>query len=142
MDLVFDILQAIGLATAAGVLSALIVNRTAAGALSLLAGTGLGAWSALGDDGLWFLALVFGGAAAVLASGAADALFTGVRARLGDAGSAGLVAYAVFGALVVAGASLLFAPLGAVAFVLLLWFGLAARRRASEKYAGLRILSE
>ena len=44
------------------------------------------------------------------------------------------------GALAIAGASLLFAPLAIVPLAALIWFWLAARRRDQQKYAGLRIL--
>lgn len=137
--MLFDVLQAIGLGTAVGVLAALMPTRAGAGALAIFLGLLLGvAVTASADLASWLVAVF--AAASSLASGAAFGLFAGVRSRLGGAGIGGLVLYAVAAAAVIAAVSLLFAPLGALALIALGWLGFAARRRADEKYAGLRIL--
>jgi hypothetical protein len=63
-----------------------------------------------------------------------------VRARL-DAQTAGaLPLYAEGSALLAAGLSILFPPLALVIVAALVWLLVGGRRRAGEKYAGLRIL--
>ena len=140
MNLVFDILQAIGLATAASLLVALIGNRVAAVLIAVALGAALGLLSAEERDGAWLLAPLIGAASGALAAAAAHELFAGVRVRLGDAGSGGLILYAAVAAALTAAGSVGFPPVGAVVFGLVLWLGYSAKRRASEKYAGLRIL--
>lgn len=64
-----------------------------------------------------------------------------VRKRLPDRGAREAVTlYLDAGALLVAALTALLHPLGYLALALMLWAALAARRRAGEKYAGLRIL--
>jgi hypothetical protein len=140
MDLAFDILQAIGLATAASLLAALIGNRIATVVLAAVLGAALGLWSTEDRDGAWLLTPLLGAAAGAVSAAAAHELFAGVRARLGDAGSGGLILYAAIAALLTAAGSIGFPPVGVVVFGLVLWLGYSARRRSSEKYAGLRIL--
>jgi threonine/homoserine/homoserine lactone efflux protein len=63
-----------------------------------------------------------------------------VRKRLDDGTASTLTVYAEGFALVLAALTLLFPPLGLVGIALLLWLLIGGRRRAGEKYAGLRIL--
>ena len=109
-----------GITTTLGTLTIQSGTVTAKG---MLGGAGIGGDLA-GDGGV---VIITGGT--VTASG-----------DFGGAGIGGLVLYAVAAAAVIAAVSLLFAPLGALALIALGWFGFAARRRADEKYAGLRIL--
>ena len=86
------------------------------------------------------LGIVVGVAAAALGFFASRSLFNRVRARL-DAETAGaLPVYREGIALAVAGLSVLFPPLAAVALVGLAFLLSGGRRREGEKYAGLRIL--
>ena len=63
------------------------------------------------------------------------------RARASTPAAAGaLPLYAEAAALVAAGLSVLFPPLGVLASAVLVWLLLGGRRREGEKYAGLRIL--
>jgi hypothetical protein len=88
----------------------------------------------------WWPGLIAGPAAAGLGLAAARALFGRVRRRL-DAATAGtLPLYGEAAALVAAGLSVLFPPLAILVVAGLAWLLLGSRRRAGEKYAGLRIL--
>ncbi len=94
------------------------------------------------DDrsGTWWPGLLVGVLCAGLAFHVAGSLLARVRGRL-DADAAGaLPLYAEGAALAVAGLSVLFPPLALVALGLLVRLELGGRRRAGEKYAGLRIL--
>ena len=81
-----------------------------------------------------------GVAAASLGFLTARQLFTRVRARLDQEAAGALPIYAEGVALLGAGASILFPPLAIVFVIGLAWLLLGGRRRAGEKYAGLRIL--
>ncbi|MEI2702509.1 MAG: hypothetical protein V9E83_08930 [Baekduia sp.] len=142
MDVAFDILRALGVALAAGVLTALVPARRAADALSLIAGMALGFWivSRSDSDGWWWAALIAGAAGGALASAASGGLVARVRQRLGDAGIGGVVVFAVLAAALIATGSLLFPPLALLAAALLGWLLVAGRRRDDAKYAGLRVL--
>jgi hypothetical protein len=88
----------------------------------------------------WWPGLIVGPAAAALGFVAARSLFSRVRARL-DAQTAGaLPLYAEGSALLAAGLSILFPPLAIIVVAALAWLWIGGRRRAGEKYAGLRIL--
>ena len=63
-----------------------------------------------------------------------------MRARLDAAAAGALPVYAEGIALLGAGASILFPPLAIVLVIGLAWLLVGGRRRAGEKYAGLRIL--
>jgi hypothetical protein len=85
--------------------------------------------------------LLAGALAAALASAVAGPVLAGARKRLPDRGAReALTLYVDAGALLVAALVALAHPLGYVALALILWMALASRRRAGEKYAGLRIL--
>lgn len=82
-----------------------------------------------------------GAAAAVIAQAGASPLLTRARARLTDRGAReALTLYADAASLVVAALVALLHPLGYVGLALFVWLAAAARRRAGQKYAGLRIL--
>lgn len=111
----------------------------------LVIGVVLGALLAAGslDDraDIWWPGLIVGGAAAVLLGVASRQLLGRVRQRLGEEEQSFLLLYAAGTALLVTAASLLFPPLALVALVVGAWLLLASRKRAGEKYAGLRILN-
>jgi hypothetical protein len=85
--------------------------------------------------------LIAGAGAAALSAAAVRPLFARARGRLTDAASRqALTLYLDGAALVITAAVALLHPLGYVAVAALAWLLLASRRRAGEKYAGLRIL--
>jgi hypothetical protein len=90
------------------------------------------------DD--WWPGLPIGAAAAALGFAAARSLFGRVRTRLDEAAQSALPLYAEGIALLSAGASILFPPAAILVVAALAWLLLGGRRRAGEKYAGLRIL--
>jgi Na+-translocating ferredoxin:NAD+ oxidoreductase RnfA subunit len=104
----------------------------------------LGALEASGSiadrSGTWWPGIVVGIAAAALGFAAARSLLGRVRARL-DAEAAGtLPLYAEAAAVAAAGLSILLPPLAVLVVAGLAWLLAGGRRRAGEKYAGLRIL--
>jgi hypothetical protein len=107
----------------------------AVGAVAL----GLGALEADRSDA-WWAGLVAGVACAALGFQAARSLFGRVRRRLDDETAAALPVYAEGAALGAAGVSILFPPLALLVIGGLVWLLSGGRRRAGEKYAGLRIL--
>jgi hypothetical protein len=90
------------------------------------------------DD--WWPGLPIGAAAAALGFMAARSLFGRVSSRLDAETAKALPLYAEGMALVTAGLSVLFPPLAIVVVAALAWLLIGGRRRAGEKYAGLRIL--
>jgi len=84
--------------------------------------------------------IVVGAAAATLGFFAALSLFGRVRRRLDPDAQAVLPLYGEGAALTAAGASILFPPFAIVVIAALAWLLASGRRRADEKYAGLRIL--
>jgi Na+-translocating ferredoxin:NAD+ oxidoreductase RnfA subunit len=90
------------------------------------------------DD--WWAGLIVGVACAVLGFQATRVLFSGVRRRLDQQAAAALPVYAEGMALTAAGLSILFPPLALLVVGFLAWLLSGGRRRAGEKYAGLRIL--
>jgi hypothetical protein len=84
--------------------------------------------------------IVGGALAAALGFFAARSLFGRVRRRLDADAQAVLPAYGEAAGLVSAGASVLFPPLAILVLGALAWLLAGGRRRAGEKYAGLRIL--
>jgi hypothetical protein len=88
----------------------------------------------------WWPGLIGGIAAAALGWAAARSLFTRVRARLDKQAANALPLYAEGSALLGAGLSILFPPLAVLVVAGLAWLLIGGRRRAGEKYAGLRIL--
>jgi hypothetical protein len=84
--------------------------------------------------------LIVGALAAGLGFAAARSFFGRVRARLDRDAQGALPLYAEASALLGAGLSILFPPLAILVVAALAWLLLGGRRRAGEKYAGLRIL--
>ena len=88
----------------------------------------------------WWPGLIVGPAAAALGYAAARSLFGRVRVRLDPEAASALPLYGEAAALLAAGLSILFPPLAILIVAALAWLLLGGRRRAGEKYAGLRIL--
>jgi hypothetical protein len=84
--------------------------------------------------------IVAGAAAAALGYFAARSLFGRVRRRLDPDAQGALPLYGEGAAVAAAGASVLFPPLAILVVAGLAWLLAGGRRRAGEKYAGLRIL--
>jgi hypothetical protein len=114
------------------------------GYLLLAVAVALGALQAAGslaDHGHPIAAgIVVGAAAAALGFFAARSLFGRVRKRLDAEAQAALPVYGEGAAVAAAGASILFPPLAILVIAGLAWLLAGGRRRAGEKYAGLRIL--
>jgi hypothetical protein len=114
------------------------------GYLLLAVAVALGALQAAGslaDHGHPIAAgVVVGAAAAALGFFAARSLFGRVRKRLDAEAQAALPVYGEGAAVAAAGASILFPPLAILVIAGLAWLLAGGRRRAGEKYAGLRIL--
>jgi hypothetical protein len=109
-------------------------------AIALAIGALLAAGSlADGDYPIW-PGIVGGILAAALGFFAARSLFGRVRRRLDADAASVLPAYAEGAGLIAAGLSVLFPPLAILVLGALAWLLAGGRRRAGEKYAGLRIL--
>jgi hypothetical protein len=104
----------------------------------------LGALEASGSiadhSSTWWPGIIVGIAAAALGFAAARSLFGRVRARLVAQTAGALPLYAEAAALAAAGFSILLPPLAVLVVAGLAWLLVGGRRRAGEKYAGLRIL--
>ena len=109
-------------------------------AISLVLGALLASGSIADRSADWWPGLVVGPLAAALGFVAARSLFGRVRARLDDQTATALPLYAEGSALLAAGLSILFPPLAVLVVAALAWLLIGSRRRAGEKYAGLRIL--
>ena len=95
----------------------------------------------LADHGYDVIAgVVVGALCALLGWATARDLLGRTRKRLDAGAASALTLYAEAAALVAAGASVLFPPLAVLVVAGLAWLLLGGRRRAGEKYAGLRIL--
>ena len=79
-------------------------------------------------------------ACAALGFQAARSLFSRVRRRLDEQAANALPVWAEGAALLAAGVSIAFPPLAILVIAGLIWLLAGGRRRAGEKYAGLRIL--
>ncbi|HEX5622036.1 MAG TPA: hypothetical protein VFX51_26655 [Solirubrobacteraceae bacterium] len=84
--------------------------------------------------------VVVGALTATLGFYAARSLFTRVRGRLDPDAQTALPIFGEGAGLAAVGLSILFPPLAILVIAALAWFLLGGRRRAGEKYAGLRIL--
>ncbi|MEA2291358.1 MAG: hypothetical protein QOF17_378 [Solirubrobacteraceae bacterium] len=119
-------------------------DRGALGWGLLAIAAALGALEAAGSladrDHPWAIGAIGGVLAAALGYFAARSLFGRVRRRLDREAAGALPAYAEGAALLAAGASILFPPLALLVIAGLAWLLAGGRRRAGEKYAGLRIL--
>ena len=88
----------------------------------------------------WWPGLIGGVACALLAQVTIRDLMSRTRSRLdADAGEA-LTVYADASALVLASLAIVIPPISVVALGAMVWLLISGRRRAGEKYAGLRIL--
>jgi len=112
----------------------------AAAAIALALGTLTAAGSVADRSDEWWAGAVVGLACAALGFQAARSLFARVRRRLDDQTAAALPVYAEGAALAAAGLSIALPPLALLVVGALLWLLLGRRRRAGEKYAGLRVL--
>jgi len=110
-------------------------------ALALVLGTLLAAASVADHYASdWWAGAIAGLACAALGFQAARSLFGRVRRRLDEQAANALPVWAEGAALIAAGASILFPPLAILVIAGLVWLLAGGRRRADEKYAGLRIL--
>jgi hypothetical protein len=112
--------------------------------VAALVALALGALEAAGSiadrSNAWWAGAVAGLACAALGFQAARSLFNRVRRRLDEQAAGALPIYAEGAALAAAGLSILFPPLAVLVVGGLAWLLSGGRRRAGEKYAGLRIL--
>jgi hypothetical protein len=112
----------------------------ALGALAVVLGA-LEAGGSMADRGhSVVVGLLAGAACAVLGYLAARSLFARTRRRLDAEAAGALPVYAEGAGVLAAGASVLFPPLAILVLAALAWLLAGGRRRAGEKYAGLRIL--
>ena len=88
----------------------------------------------------WWPGLIGGLACGLLAERATRELMRRTRARLDADAREALTVYADGASLLIAVLSIVAPPLGIVALGFLVWLLVGGRRRAGEKYAGLRIL--
>jgi Na+-transporting NADH:ubiquinone oxidoreductase subunit NqrE len=108
--------------------------------VSVVLGAFQGAGS-LADHGYTTIpGIIVGALCATLGWEAARSLFGRVRARLDREAQSFLPVYGEGAALAAAGLSILFPPLAILVIGGLAWLMFGGRRRAGEKYAGLRIL--
>jgi hypothetical protein len=109
-------------------------------AVALVLGALVAAGSVADRSDEWWAGAIAGLACAALGFQAARSLFARVRRRLDDQAANALPVYAEGAALGAAGLSILFPPLALLVIGGLIWLLTGGRRRAGEKYAGLRIL--
>jgi hypothetical protein len=112
----------------------------ALGALAVVLGALVAAGSVADRSSEWWAGAIAGVACALLGFQATRSLFTRVRRRLDEQAANALPVYAEGAALAAAGVSILFPPLALLVIAGLIWLLLGGRRRAGEKYAGLRVL--
>jgi Domain of unknown function (DUF4126) len=110
------------------------------GGLALVLGALVAAGSVADRSDEWWAGVLVGLACAALGFEAARSLFSRVRRRLDAQAANALPVYAEGAALGAAGLSILFPPLALLVIGALIWLLTGGRRRAGEKYAGLRIL--
>jgi Domain of unknown function (DUF4126) len=109
-------------------------------AVALVLGGLVAAGSVADRSNEWWAGAIVGVACVALGFQAARSLFGRVRRRLDDQAANALPVYAEGAALGAAGMSILFPPLALLVIGGLIWLLTGGRRRAGEKYAGLRIL--
>jgi hypothetical protein len=111
------------------------------GAQALAAGALLFAGTLAAHRDAWWPGLVAGAAAAALARAAVVPVLRGARARLPDrAAREALTVYLDGASVALAAVVALLHPVGYVGAALLAWLLARVRSRASERYAGLRIM--
>jgi hypothetical protein len=108
--------------------------------VALVLGALLAAGSVADRSSDWWAGVVVGLACAALGFQAAHSLFGRVRRRLDEQAANALPVYAEGAALLAAGLSILFPPLAILIIGTLIWLLAGGKRRAGEKYAGLRVL--
>lgn len=142
MDLLLDILQVAGIATAIGIGLASLVSPLPAKAglvaivVAAVAGGLLG-----GSDTDWYTRAIAAVAGATAAAATGQVL-AGMRDRLtGTSAATTLPLYGIVVAFVTAAVTMVLAPVGVIVLLALIWLWIGARRRAAQKYEGLRILS-
>jgi hypothetical protein len=109
-------------------------------AIALVLGALTAAGSIADRSSTWWPGIIVGAAAAALGFAAARSLFGRVRARLEPEAAGALPLYAEAAAVAAAGLSVLLPPLAVLVAAGLAWLLVGSRRRAGEKYAGMRIL--
>jgi Na+-translocating ferredoxin:NAD+ oxidoreductase RnfA subunit len=109
-------------------------------AVALVLGALQAAGSIAEGSDTWWPGIPVGVAAAALGFAAARSLLGRVRARLDQQTAGALPLYAEAAAVAAAGLSVLLPPLAVLVAAGLAWLLIGSRRRAGEKYAGLRIL--
>jgi len=142
MDLFLATCQGIGLSLAAGTFAGAsgrrgVVGFLLAAAAAIGGGILFGASLSTADHPAW-PGWPVGAVIAVITFGVVNGVVAGAQARHEGASSIGIIV--VLGALVLAGLSLLWGPVGLVALLGMVWLGSARRRRAQRKYEGLRVL--
>jgi hypothetical protein len=108
--------------------------------VALVLGALLAAGSVADRSADWWAGVIVGLACAALGFQAARSLFGRVRRRLDSQAANALPVYAEGAALSAAGLAILFPPLAVLIVAGLIWLLAGGRRRADEKYAGLRVL--
>jgi hypothetical protein len=108
--------------------------------IALALGALLAAGSVADHSAEWWAGAIAGLLCAALGFQAARTLLGRVRRRLDEQAANALPVYAEGAALGAAGLSILFPPFALLIIGGLLWLLSGGRRRAGEKYAGLRIL--
>jgi len=109
-------------------------------AVALVLGALVAAGSVADHSSDWWAGAIVGVACAALGFQAARSLFGRVRKRLDPQAANALPVYAEGAALLAAGLSVLFPPLAILVIGALIWLLAGGKRRAGEKYAGLRVL--
>ena len=153
MDLVLAAGQGLGLALAAGILAGALAGPLAREGrgidpiaallltLALIGGAYLFGASLETEDHPAWPGWPIGAAAAALAFAVIRAVVAGAASRAGGGASPTLIAgILVLGAAIVAAGSLAFGGVGLLAFIAVAYLALGRRRRAGQKYEGLRIL--
>jgi hypothetical protein len=137
------------LAVVVAVIAVVLLSRREAFAATLESATqgigiGIGALlfaATLADNiALWWPGLLAGGLCAALAAAATRALTTRVRARLDAEARSALPVYLEGTAVLLAGLAVVAAPVSVLALGFFAFLLRGGKRRAGEKYAGLRIL--
>jgi hypothetical protein len=109
-------------------------------AVAIVLGALVAAGSVADRSSDWWAGAIVGVACAALGFQAARSLFSRVRKRLDPQAANALPVYAEGAALLAAGLSVLFPPLAILIIGALIWLLAGGKRRAGEKYAGLRVL--
>jgi hypothetical protein len=112
----------------------------ALGAVALVLGALVAAGSVADRSDDWWAGAIAGLACAALGFQAVRSLLSRVRRRLDAQAANALPVYAEGAALLAAGLSILFPPLAILVVGALIWLLAGGKRRAGEKYAGLRVL--